>query len=170
MKEIQLTQGMVALVDDDMYEELSQYKWYTHRPKKHLYYAQRNAPTINSKRGTIRMHHIVAGFPLNGLMTDHRDGNGLNNQRENLRFVTSRQNSQNRQTVTKTSCYVGVYWHKQGKKWAVYIRENGAKKYVGLFTNELQAFLAYQQAVESLGQTVIDTPKQGIPNNQNFHS
>lgn len=157
MKEIQLTQGKVALVDDDMHEELSQHKWYTHRPKKHLCYAQRNAPTINGKRGTIRMHHIVIGFPPEGLMTDHRDGSGLNNQRKNLRFVTSRQNSQNRPTVIKTSCYVGVYWHKQGRKWATYIRKDGIKKYIGLFTNELQAFQAYQQAVESLGQTVIDT-------------
>ena len=160
MKEIQLTQDKIALVDDDMYEELSQHKWHTHRPKKHLYYALRNAPTINGKRGTIRMHHIVIGFPPKGLMTDHRDGNGLNNQRSNLRFVTSRQNSQNRQTVIKTSRYVGVYWHKQGQKWAVYIRRNGTKKYIGLFTNEHQAFQAYKQAVENLGQTVIDTAIQ----------
>lgn len=168
MKEISLTQGKFALVDDNMYEKLSQHKWHTHRPKKHLYYALRNAPTINGKRGTIRMHHIVIGFPPEGLMTDHRDGNGLNNQQENLRFVTSRQNSQNRPTVIKTSRYVGVYWHKQGQKWAVYIRKNGAKKYIGLFKSELQAFQAYQQAVESLGELVIDTPQQEVSSWQGF--
>lgn len=151
MKEIQLTQGKVALVDDEDFERLNQFKWYAHKDGK-TFYAMRSLPRINGRQHKIRMHHIVIGFPLKGLMSDHCDGNGLNNQRGNLRFVTSRQNSQNRQNLTqRSSQYFGVCWHKGHKKWVAQILINGKRKCLGYFISELDAFNVYCNAVKSLG-------------------
>ena len=162
MKKIQLTQGQVALVDDDMYEELSQHKWYA---LKHgnTFYARRNTKIDDSETATvIMMHHVIIDKPPAGFETDHRTGNGLDNQRRNLRFITHRQNGQNLRNRTKISQYPGVSWIKRDQKFQAKITISGKQKHLGYFTNELQAFQAYQQAVKSLGQTVIDTPQQEI--------
>ena len=168
MKEIRLTQGKVALVDDEDFEELNQHKWYALK-SCNTFYAQRAGGRVNGSMTTIKMHHVILGKPPKGFVTDHRSGCGVDNQRHNLRFVTHRQNIQNIKKGN-SSKYSGVCWVKRNKKWHAQITVNKIKKHLGYFKSELQAFLAYQQAVESLGQTVIDTPKQGIPNNQNFHS
>lgn len=104
MKEISLTQEKVALVDDDLYEELNQFKWHAHKMRNTLY-AVRHSPTINGKRPIIRMHHEIIGVPPTGFMTDHENGCGTDNQRENLRHVTNRQNQQNLKNKKKTSKY-----------------------------------------------------------------
>lgn len=154
MKEIVLTQNQVALVDDCDYERLNKFKWYA---KKHrnTFYAGRNFPRINGKQYRINMHHEIIGSPPVGKMSDHEDGNGLNNQRYNLRHVTNRQNGQNKKNIQKTSKYPGVSWHKASKKWRTTIRINGKHKHLGLFANEVEAFEAYKQAVEKLGEKVI---------------
>jgi len=154
MKEIQLTRNQVALVDDDMYEELNQFKWFANKGKK-TFYARRMAPTINGKQGVIHMHHEVMGKPPKGLMPDHEDGNGCNNQRYNLRFVTNRQNSQNKKNVKGTSKYPGVDWNKHAGKWHARIQINGKTKHLGIFADEEEAFEVYQNAVNALGETVI---------------
>jgi hypothetical protein len=155
VKEIQLTRGQVVLVDDDIFEELNRFKWYAHKDGK-TFYAIRNLPRINGRQHKIRMHHVVAGFPPEGLMMDHCDGNGLNNQRKNLKHVTSRQNSQNRQNLTQQSSqYSGVCWHKGNKKWVAQIRVNDKRKCLGYFISELDAFNVYCNVVKSLGQKVI---------------
>ena len=156
MKEIILTQSQIALVDDDQYEFLIQWKWYADKPKTgYTFYAYRNSPTINGKRHRIAMHHEVIGKPPKGFVNDHRNGRGLDNQRHNLRHVTRRQNLQNLKNIKKSSRYPGVCWDKTRKKWNTKITINGKTKNLGLFVNELQAFNAYKQAVENLGEEVI---------------
>lgn len=154
MKEIQLTQGKVALVDDDLYEKLNQFKWFAHKGGN-TYYVQRNSPKINGKQRTIFMHHEVIGRPPAGKISDHEDGNGCNNQRYNLRHATSRQNSQNLKNIKKTSKYPGVSWNKEVTKWAAMIQINGKLKCLGRFTDELAAFEAYKKAVEQLGERML---------------
>lgn len=95
MKEIELTQNQVALVDDEDYEKLSQYKWIAFK-NGHVFYVSRSLPRGERKSRTFYMHWEVIGKPAKGLETSHRDGNGLNNQRSNLQNGTKRQNQQNR--------------------------------------------------------------------------
>ena len=154
MKEIPLTQGKVALVNDEDFEKLNQFKWCVYR-YGHLFYAGRAKSVGRRKQTTIRMHHEIIGKPSKGFETDHEDGNGLNNQRYNLRHVTHRQNCQNYKNIVKTSRYPGVCWYKEGKKWRATIKINGKQKSLGYFMLETDAFAAYRIAVEDLGQIVI---------------
>lgn len=152
MKEIKLTQGKISLVDDEYYEELSKYKWYANK-NKNTFYAMRNQ-IINGKSKTIMMHRQITNNNSN-FVTDHIDGNGLNNQKSNLRIVTNRQNSQNRKNIIKSSKYVGVYWDKISNKWKSQIRIN-KKIYIGSFDTELEAHNAYLNKLEEIGLTFVD--------------
>ena len=154
MKRIALTQGKYALVDDEDFERLNQFKWCANKCWN-TFYAVRNLPKINGKRFMVLMHHEVIGKPPKGLETDHENGQGLDNQRKNLRFVTTRQNAQNRKNLKKSSQYPGIDWFKRNKKWRAHIRINGKLKYLGSFTNEFEAFSAYRQAVEAIGEEMV---------------
>ena len=154
MKEIQLTQSQVALVDDDLYEELNQVKWNAHKDGK-TFYGRRWSPMVNGKRHIVLMHHVILGRPPKGFVTDHINGCGIDNRRKNLRFVTNRQNGQNNKNCKKSSQYPGVYWDKEYKKWRVCIRINGKTKNLGRFTDEKAAFEAYKKAVNELGETIV---------------
>lgn len=143
-----------AIVDVEDVEKISGFKWYALKDGR-TYYAVRSIPIANDKRTLIRMHHQIIGKPPKGLISDHRDGNGLHNFRTNLRHVTFRQNAQNRRRVPKTSQYLGVTWHKQHKKWAATIHINGEKKHLGYFKSEIDAFNAYKNAVHALGETMV---------------
>jgi len=150
-KIIPLTQGKVAIVDDEDYEYLNQFKWYA-RKHRNTFYAARNIYR-NGKQTVLSMHTAVMGRKK-GLEIDHINGNGLDNRRSNLRFVTHRQNLQNRHTA-KTSKYPGVNWSKIAHKWRAYIEINGKQIHLGYFNNEYEAYLAYQKAVEKLGEECI---------------
>lgn len=94
MKTIQLTQGQVALVDDDDYEWLSQYKWYARWDKyTKSYYAAR--AEYFPIRKTVYMAREVAKTPK-GMICDHINHDTLDNRKENLRNVTNSQNLMNR--------------------------------------------------------------------------
>jgi hypothetical protein len=101
------------------------------------------------------MHRAVIGEPPLGMEVDHIDGNGLNNCRDNLRFVTRRQNMQNNVNASVTSKLPGVSWDKKRGKWKAYIKVDGIHKDIGRFKSEADAFSAYNTAVESLGEKVI---------------
>ena len=154
MKEIKLTQGLNTQVDDKDFDRLNQFKWYAHK-SRHVYYARRMSPTINRKRHTINMHHEILGKPPAGLVSDHIDGDGLKNLRNNLRFVTNRQNCQNRKHTTKTSQYPGVCWHKQNKKWHAQMYVNGNWNNLGFFASETEAFEVYRKAINAIGEKVV---------------
>jgi len=154
MKEIELTQGLKAQVDDEDFEELNRFNWCAHKGGN-TYYAERKSPRINGDRHIIKMHHVINGFPPKGKMTDHADGNGLHNEKYNLRNVTRRQNSQNIKHAPKTSQYPGVDWLKKYSKWRSRIQINGITKHLGVFVSEIKAFNAYKAAVESTGEKVI---------------
>ncbi len=120
------------------------------------WYAIRHTPMVNGQRPPmIFMHHMIMGKPPEGMVNDHEDGNGLNNQRYNLRHVTVRQNGQNMKHGSRSSKYPGVCWHKKDKKWVALIRINGPQKWLGSFENEIDAYNAYCQAVSNLGEYVL---------------
>jgi len=145
MKEIPLTQGKIAIVDDSDYQSLSKHKWYAHH-HRNTFYARRKE--IGGK--AIEMHHAIIGKPLPGKVTDHYDGNGLNNRRDNLRYVTIRENSQNRHHP-KESRFPGVALHKQSGLWMAQIVINGTKRYLGIRKNEEDAAFLYRNAINALG-------------------
>lgn len=148
MKQIPLTQGKFSLVDDDVYEWASKFKWYAMK-NNNVYYTRRRISIGYKKYINVLLHHCVIGFPLFNNEVDHLNGDGLNNQRDNLKIVTHRQNQQNRH-VKKTSKYVGVFWDSQNKKWRASIKKNGKVKFLGLFKIEEDASLAYQKALQDI--------------------
>jgi hypothetical protein len=87
-------------------------------------------------------------------MTDHRDGNKLNNCRYNLRECNTSQNAANKKKLDgATSKYKGVSWNKRAGKWEVSIIARGAKYYLGKYDNEIDAAKAYdKKAIELFGE------------------
>lgn len=159
MKEIILTRGQVALVDDEDYEWLNQWKWTSSfTPSTKSYYARRlqylKHCKKNEKRKAIKMHRVIMERIVkrelkSKEMIDHINNNTLDNRRYNLRIVSNRQNAQNRKGKT-TSKYPGVYWRKERSRWLAKIYLNGKTKYLGQFTNEREAAKAYEKACREL--------------------
>jgi len=145
MAEIPLTQGMVAIVDTEDFDYLNRWKWCAFRGGRELYYAAQNGNQGGKSHGMIFMHRLILGVPSRKI--DHRDRNGLNNRRSNLRVCTHQQNLFNQtQRVNTSSIYKGVSWRKDRQEWIAYIRINGKRKHLGYSINEEQAALAYNEA------------------------
>lgn len=145
MEKIELTQGFFALVDEEDYEKLNKYKWHIRRCGNMIYAV--TAIYIkggNGKKKTIQMHRMVMGDSEK--VVDHRNGNGMDNRKSNLRFCTQRQNQQNRYFKKGNSKYKGVYWDKQLNKFRTRIRVDGKLIHLGCFTNEIEAAKKYDEA------------------------
>jgi hypothetical protein len=108
MKKLNLSQGKVALVDDEDYEYLNQWKWYLSKTNKHEYAMRKTSRNDPNGRKTIMLHRVIMNTP-NHLEVDHIDNNGLNNQKYNLRNCTGKNNRLNR-VAMGTSKYLGVSW------------------------------------------------------------
>jgi hypothetical protein len=148
MREILLTQGKVALVDDEDFERINLHKWYAHKDC-HTFYAHRGVKIPSQK--TIIMHHEILG-PIAGQMVDHINGNGLDNRKENLRLVTRRANGQNRHH-NKHSKYPGVT--RRGTSWQAQMMIRGKSTYLGSFHTEEEAFNEYKKVAEAIGVDVV---------------
>ncbi len=130
MHRIKLTQGKYAIVDEEDYEALNQYKWHFGSQG----YAKRYI-TVNGKQKPILMHRILNNTPI-GYDTDHINRNRLDNRKSNLRTVTRRDNLLNKDLYsTNTSGYKNVALHKQSGKWRVSFSIMGKKVWLGLYKN-----------------------------------
>jgi hypothetical protein len=149
MNIIPLTQGKVAIVDDADFEWLNQWKWCAiNKSRKcgHCWYAVRNLRTIYGKQTLLLMHREIMGAETD-VKLDHWDGNGLNNQRSNLRPATDSQNMANsRKRVGASSRFKGVSWYNRIGKWQSQISVNRRKLHLGSFDDETDAARAYDQA------------------------
>ena len=140
MKEIPLTQGKVALVSDEDYEYLSQFKW--HAASCRGRFEARRKVMDGDKLRSIRMHNIILGAKS----VDYVDGNALNNQRDNLRPCSRAQNGQNRKIQKHSSRFKGVSFWKLPGKYAASIRVFGKRIHLGYFDNEVDAAKKYDEA------------------------
>jgi len=150
MISIKITKKFNALVDLD-HAYLKNYHWIVRRIGN-TNYAFRKA---YGKYFAWNMSWDVIGLPEKGLVVDHIDGDGLNNMRSNLRFLTHRQNCQNRHSKM-TSMYPGV--KKVGDKFLANIRINGVQTYLGSYDVELDAANAYKAVNDSLGLPEVIQP------------
>ncbi|KKN75918.1 hypothetical protein LCGC14_0376260 [marine sediment metagenome] len=145
IKRIKLTQGKFALVDDEDFEWLNQWKWCAACSKDHW----------NACRGQgVLMHRVIMNAPK-GLQVDHKNHNGLDNQRYNLRLATQSQNNWNRRVLPKgKSKYKGVFPScLKSRPWAASIKLNNKSTFLGYFFAEKEAGLAYdEKALELFGE------------------
>ena len=143
MKQISLTQRKVAIVDDIDYDRLTCWKWYVHEG----YAARKSSRLVGHK--VILMHREIMNPPAH-LLVDHRNNDGLDNRRANLRLATHSENSYNRpKTKAKTtSQYIGIYLEKRTGRWTVKIRANGKRLWLGRFESEIEAAKAYDEAAK----------------------
>lgn len=131
MKTIQLTQGKVALVDDEDYDFLMQWKWCAFKPLRgNSFYAVSRTRGPHHLRKQVFMHRLIMNIS-SGKLIDHRNRNGLDNQRHNLRECNHSQNNMNKTPFGKSK-YMGVYYDRHLIKMAIkangkYIRKGGFK-------------------------------------------
>lgn len=126
-----------ALVDDDIFEQLSKYRWFLDKggyAVRQVY--EKGSGRANRKVSDWKMHRLVTDAPK-GTQVDHINGNRLDNRRENLRLCNQSGNSCNSKTrVDNKSGFRGVSWNKQRNKWKVTIQK-GNQIYHGGFYIEL---------------------------------
>lgn len=150
MKEIKLTKGKFALVDDDDFEWLSQWNWYFIDGG----YAARSTMKGKKNGGEKKMYYMHRQIlnPPVGFLVDHIDGNRLNNQRYNLRACLPSGNSRNRKLrCDNTSGYKGVL--ATANRWRATIGINGKSHHIGVFDNIIDAARAYdKKAREVFGE------------------
>ena len=149
MKQIKLTQGKVALVDDSDYEELSKYKWYASR-YKNIWYAERMGKLVSGKKCVIRMHRQILNLTYkDNKYVDHRNHNGLDNQKNNLRVCSQAQNCYSkRHQNSKTSVFKGVSLCNKKRRWRASITYKNKHKFLGYFDIEIDAAKAYNEAAK----------------------
>lgn len=143
MRTIPLSKGLFAAVDDDDYSVLAATRWHAVEPSPGIYYAM-GRPFGDDRR--VYMHRFLMQAKK-GLEVDHRDGNGLNNQRTNLRVCTRSQNAMNqRKNPKRLSGFKGVSISSDRKKWVAQICINQQRTPLGTFNTEYEAALAYNDA------------------------
>lgn len=131
--QIPLTQDKFTLIDSEDLEKVSHYKWF---------YGQGYAKTNSGK---LLMHRLILDFPEGYI--DHKNGNGLDNRKGNLRVCNQSKNIANQGICkTNTSGYKGVSWQKNEKKWRSYIHVNQKYIHLGYYRNKKEAAKAYDEA------------------------
>ena len=145
-RRIYLGEGKFTIVEPADFYWLNSYKWIVYGNRTKLY-AARSKLVGPKKTAIVSMHREIMGQPK-GLIVDHRNRNGLDNRRDNLRFATQSQNACNRSKirVKTSSCYVGVSLQKDSGKWVAAIRKKGKKTWLGAFESEIEAARAYDAA------------------------
>jgi len=147
MKRIPLTQGKFALIDDEDFERVSQYKWHASK-SRYCWYA-RKGRTIVIKTKSKLMHNLIITTPK-GMQIDHINRNGLDNRRKNLRIVTPSENRMNLVSHCGSSKYKGVSWHTIDKRWRAYITKNRKRYWLRTHKTQEEAARTYDKAAKEL--------------------
>jgi HNH endonuclease len=148
MKEIALSQNKVALVDDEDFEWVNQWKWHAFKSSNGLVYYAVRSERVDGKQRRIWLHRLLLGLgPGDGLECDHRNGNGLDNRRVNIRRATRAENNRNRGLLAsnKSGC-TGVSWHSRDRMWQAHAIVDGRWTNLGQFTSKDDAIAARREA------------------------
>lgn len=140
---VALTQGKFALIDSADFELIQPYTWAAHNIKGRLYAVTRG--------GRLHMHRVIAAAK-SGQTIDHRNGDGLDNRRANLRVCTVSQNGMNRpKQANNTSGFKGVFPSgRPHQPWSASIKKDQRVIHLGRFGTPEQAALAYDRAAAEL--------------------
>lgn len=145
MKEIPLTRGLFAIVDDDIFDVASQYKWYANQIRTGEFYAARTSKS----EGLVYLHKFIMG--KDGIV-DHINGNRLDCRRSNMRITDYRGNSFNRKMRSDNgSGFIGV--KPSGRKknpWRASIQVDGKEYSIGPFSTAEEAAIARDAAAIAL--------------------
>lgn len=142
MKQLKLTQGKVAIVDDEDFNRFGHFKWHY----LSVGYAARRQ--LNSSRTYVYLHRLIMK-PEKGQEIDHINGNTLDNRKSNLRIADRSKNMSNtRIRKTNTSGYKGVSLDKSRNMWAAEITVNYKKLHLGRFNEIKEAAKAYNEAAK----------------------
>ena len=144
--EIPLTKGLLALVDERDAEQVLAFQW-SSVPVGRTTYAQRSVRHADGYWTTQKLHQFITGWAA----TDHRNGNGLDNRRSNLRQVTHGQNLCNQRLRSdNTSGYKGVTWVRSRSLWMAQIQHHGKNHNLGRFHDLEEAARAYDAAARAM--------------------
>lgn len=138
---ITLTQGKVAVIDAADVPLVEGFNWYAHAGKG-TFYARTNVTTGVRKQKNIKLHQMLMGFP--GGLVDHKDCDGLNCRRNNLRVATPTENLRNSR-VRKNSRTQLKGVSKVGNRWTARIKSGGKDVYLGIFKSKEDAAMAYRE-------------------------
>ncbi len=142
--------GKYALVDDKDFEKLCKFKWHCAK-NFNYYYAQTTLRGKDNKQFSQTMHQKIIG-KKDGLMTDHINRNGLDNRKENLRFVTNSENQLNsKMNCRNKSGHRGISWDKYNNRWRVCFQNNKKQKCINGIRS-LEDAIKITQRVVSVNQ------------------
>jgi hypothetical protein len=160
MKEIPLTQGSVAIIDDADYELVSQYKWQL-SPNKNTGYAS-HAFSKKGKYYRLYMHRLITGASADKEV-DHINHNGLDNRRANLRVCSEQENKWNRVHPIGKSGFKGVHWYRPTGRWRAIIVIDNRFKHLGIFDDPRDGAAAYDRAaVSAFGDFAVTNRALGL--------
>jgi hypothetical protein len=147
LREIPLTRGQVALIDDGDYELVSRLKWYAHWSSHTKTFYARTTVLVDGKWKGLLLHRMLLGLTDSSIHADHENLDTLDNRRSNIRVATRQQNSANRRAMaTSKHGFKGVRWRKDRKRWIAVIN-SGKKQYrLGSFATAEEAHAAYAVA------------------------
>lgn len=144
-----LTQGYVALVDKDVYEQIKKYKWHAGKTGKRVY-ARRWSRGSHGHRKLLHLHSFVLP-ERRGFTVDHKNPEipfmALDERKGNLRYATIQEQARNRRRQKqKNGRFKGAFWDKSRSQWISAIRIDGRLKSLGIFDSEEAAAIAYDKA------------------------
>lgn len=146
MKTIPLTQGQVAIVDDEDYERVARFTWCLHRSGNGKLYAGR-ITRVRGRRRKVKLHrYLLRCRP--GQLGDHRNGDGLDNRRRNLRRATHAQNNQNKKGWSAFGLKGVSRW--PNGRWRARIGYHGRQRWLGMFDDRTEAAKAYDRAARKM--------------------
>ncbi len=166
-RKIRLTEGKFTIVDPQDFYRFNDFQWCAVKHKS-LFHAVRLINGSNDITRIVSLHTEIMP-PPKGLIVDHRNRDGLDNRRSNLRFATHSQNrcNTNRSKAGCSSQYRGVYWNKQKKHWRANLQFEGKWIWLGAFDSEIDAARAYDVAARKYHG---DFARLNFPENSQSHS
>lgn len=154
---IPLTQGMVALIDARDEAQVRQFTWIASK-SANAFYAR---ASMGSAIPGLQMHRFILDAPK-GVQVDHLNGNTLDNRRCNIELVDGAENMRRwaqRAIPNKASRFTGVYWNRRSKCWYVRIHHGGRNLHIGIYRDEIEAAIAYDDACEDARGYRVNFPQ-----------